>query len=109
MRSAAGSEGSETSTAVERNSGDRIHEVHDVPAVDGQLLDAGSFEGVAERRIVRHQDGRDILHIHHHLSAGGAQQHARQAERTHTTEQSAPRKKKSFVHPFSLSQLGGSW
>ena len=71
MRAAAGAEYAHA--AVDVDAGHGRHQVHDVAAVDGQLLNALALERVAQRRGVGGQNRGGVLNADHGLSAGGLQ------------------------------------
>ena len=63
VRPDAAAKRSQVAVRVERHARDRVHQGHDVPAVDRQLLDARAFERVSQGSRIRDDYGRHVLHF----------------------------------------------
>ena len=71
VRPNAAAKSSQVAVGIERHARDRVHQGHDVPAVDRQLLDACSFERVSQGSRIRDDYGGHVLHFHYGLRSRG--------------------------------------
>ena len=56
---------------IECHTRDGVHQGHDIPPVDGQLLDTRAFQRVSEGRRVSSDHGGHVLYIHRNLGSRG--------------------------------------
>jgi hypothetical protein len=64
-------ESSQVAVGIERHARDRVHQGHDIPAIDRQLLDTRAFERVSEGSCIGGDHGGNVLHFHGDLGSRG--------------------------------------